>query len=101
MHGFYGDPSRRKLIYYRYIKGAVKGHRKRSWYRCGSHYKYMGRIEAFLPKPGSLFNSEPVLLVNNYQSQVSELYIFLDQCMCADKDIQRLVKERFADILSQ
>lgn len=53
----------------------------------------MRRITAFPPKPGPLFNTKPVLFIDDYQAQIAELYIILDKGMRSYENVQRFIEK--------
>ncbi len=52
------------------------------------------------PQPGSLHDSEPVLLVDHGEAEVAETDIVFDDGMGADKYVERAVGQSGRDFLS-
>ena len=44
-----------------------------------------------LLEPFLVFNPEPLFFIDNHQSQIFKLHIFLDNAVCADNDIKLAV----------
>ncbi len=76
----------RTFIDDRNIQIAVHGHGKRPRDRGGSHNQNVG-IYAFLSQGCSLHNSEAMLLVDDYQTELAERNISLDQRVGSAYDV--------------
>ena len=78
-------PSRRQFVHDRYIEIAVERHRERARNRRGGHEQHVWARTHF-KHAGALHDSEPVLFVDDSQTQPPERYILLDERMGADSN---------------
>src|SRR5664279_868682 len=95
MHSFNRYSARWQFIYNRYIEIPIKSHCQSSWNRSCCHYQYMWWIKVFMPEPGSLSYSKPVLFIDNHQAEVCKLNIFFNQGMSTYQYIKRFIKKGF------
>ena len=84
---------RREFVDDTHMQVAIDSHRQCARDRGGSHYQNMGRTDIFLPEFGTLCHTKAVLLVNDAESEIGELHLFLDESMGADEDIDFTVAE--------
>jgi hypothetical protein len=89
----YGFAPRREFVDDTHMQVAIDSHRQCARDRGGSHYQNMGRTDIFLPEFGTLRHTKAVLLVNDAESEIGELHLFLDESMGADEDIDFSVAE--------
>ena len=99
--GLHRFPARRHLVYHGDVKVAVESHRQSPRDGCGCHHKDVRRnpVASLCPKPGSLLDSEPVLLVDDCKTEIPEYDGVLDQCMGPDDDSDAAVFQTFEDRL--
>ena len=98
----YGLSSWWQLIDDAYVKVAVEGHGKGTWYGGCRHHQNMGRILALRPKLCTLRYTKTVLLIYDNKAETCKLNGVFNNGMCANKDmdcaIEKSLKYFFAPL---
>ena len=90
-------PSGRKLVEHGYVEISVQGHGQRAGNRRGGHHQHVRRDSCLRPEFRALLHAEAVLLVDDGQRQVFELYRVFNQGVRTHDDLQRTVEQATVD----
>ena len=102
MHRAHRLSSRRKLVYHRHIQVAVQCHRQGARNRRSRHDEHVRERSAcgLAPQLRPLLHTEPVLLIDDCQSEILEDYSVLYESMRSDYDAYASVRKTGMDLSS-